>query len=205
MGHGAYPFWLGPSGSGGQGEIEVWWSEKQNAEKFYHASCGMSEAGASADAPCYHLFVGAQPNPLAYLYTADESFCCASGPGGGAPTDDDEAGPGGNAEKLSAPQSDFMDLMTYQGEKDLTTSFYSGKAKYYLETLPSTEPVTYFWYYTTMDDKPLQQGEGGNGGAGIQIWHDYNTSSFTATTHDPSVFAVPDVCKQANIKSCAFP
>merc|ERR1712146_405040 len=38
MGHGAYPFWMGPSGQGGKGAIEVWWSEKQKAEKFYHSS-----------------------------------------------------------------------------------------------------------------------------------------------------------------------
>jgi hypothetical protein len=70
MGHGAYPFWMGGSGSGGHAPIEVWWSEKQHAEKFYHQSCAMSEAGASKDAPCYHLMLGAQPNPTAYLYTA---------------------------------------------------------------------------------------------------------------------------------------
>ena len=35
-GHGAYPFWLGAAGDGGSGPIEVWWSESQAAEKFYH-------------------------------------------------------------------------------------------------------------------------------------------------------------------------
>ena len=50
----------------------------------------------------------------------------------------------------------------------------------------------------------MQQGEGGNGGSGVEIWHNYNTSSFEATTHDPSVFAVPEVCK-ATSRRCAYP
>ena len=82
----------------GQGEIEVWWSEKQNAEKFYHASCGMSEAGASADAPLrrggvrlspYRAFVApilaARPNLSSSLNPSRPSKmptrpCCASAP-----------------------------------------------------------------------------------------------------------------------------
>jgi hypothetical protein len=53
-GYGAYPFWLGGDGGcdgtncGDGGNIEVWWSEKQAAEKFYHETCYMSEAGYSA-------------------------------------------------------------------------------------------------------------------------------------------------------------
>jgi hypothetical protein len=200
MGHGAYPFWLGPDGRLGKGApIEVWWSEKQHAEKFYHSTCAMTEAGAKANDPCYHLFVGAQPNPTAYLYTKDESFCCISG---STTSDDDE---GGAVERLAPPQSNFMDTMVVdENWGNVTGTYYNGPAKRYLLTLPSTEAVTYFWYITTMDDLPVQQGEGGNGGAGIEVYHEYNTSSFKATTIDPSVFAVPAICKTTTTK-CGFP
>ena len=206
MGHGAYPFWLGGGGAGGKGApIEVWWSEKQRAEKFYHSSCSMKEAGYSSNAPCYHLFVGSQPAPTSYLYTASLDFCCRSGPGSGGGGDDDEGGSGGGAERLAPPQSDFMDLMTVDANwGNISGTYYKGPAKRYLMTLPRSEPVTYFWYITTMDDKPVQQGEGGNGGAGIEIYHEYNTSSFKATTHDPSVFEVPAICKTTK-KTCTFP
>ena len=55
-----------------------------------------------------------------------------------------------------------------------------------------------------MNDRPVQQGGGGNGGAGIEIYHEYNTSSFEAVALDASVFAVPDICK-TTVKSCIFP
>jgi hypothetical protein len=203
-GHGAYPFWMGPSGSGGTSPIEVWWSEKQHAEKFYHESCAMDEAGYSKNAPCYHLMIGTQPNPTAYLYTAKEDFCCVSGP---------TSSGSGTIEKLTAPQSDFMDSMTDMGDMDFKGDFYSGKVKYYLMTLPQSEAVRYFWYLTTPEGKPVEQGEGGkpssddkpsNPGQGILIWHEYNTSSFEATTLDSSVFAIPDICKNTYTQ-CAFP
>lgn len=201
---------MGPEGQGGKAPIEVWWSEKQHAEKFYHSTCGMSEAGASKDGPCYHLFVGAQPNPTAYLYTASEDFCCISGP---TKTSGRRLQSGGGSELLSAPQSDFMDQMTDSGEMDFKGDFYSGKVKKYIMQLPQTEAVTYFWYLTTPEGLPVEQGEGGlpssddkpsNPGGGILIWHEYNTSSFESVTLDPSVFAVPEVCKNT-YSTCQFP
>jgi len=199
LGHGAYPFWLGPSGSGGSAAIEVWWSETKASEKFYHASCGLTEAGYSKDGPCYHLFVGAAPSPQSYLYTAAEDFCCRTSPDG---SDDDE----GSAQRLSSPQSDFMDAMTLDADYGNITSTFLGniKAKRYLMTLPASQPVTYFWYIVTEDNLPVQQGEGGHGGSGIAIYHEYNTTSFKATTHDASVFAIPDICKTTT-KTCLFP
>merc|ERR1719498_2308152 len=136
-GHGAYPFWMGGEGSDGTSPIEVWWSEKQLAEKFYHESCGMDEAGYSKNAPCYHLFRGGQPNPTAYLYTATEDFCCISGPSSSAtkPSRRLQSGPGGN-ELLSAPQSDFMYKMTDSGTMDFKGDFYSGTVKKYIMQLP---------------------------------------------------------------------
>jgi hypothetical protein len=59
-------------------------------------------------------------------------------------------------------------------------------------------------YITTKEGKPVQQGEGGFSGAGIMIWHNYNTSSFEAVQHDASVFAVPEVCKTTT-NHCSFP
>jgi hypothetical protein len=215
-GHGAYPFWMGPSGTGGSAPIEVWWSEKQTAEKFYHSSCAMSEAGASKDAPCYHLMLGGQPNPTAYLYTASEDFCCVSGPGGSAKSSDAANArrlQSGNTEKLAPPQSDFMDQMTASGDMDFKGDFYSGTVKKYIIQLPDTEAVSYFWYLTTPEGLPVEQGEGGlpspddkptQPGAGILIWHEYNTSSFDTAAIDPSVFAVPEVCKKT-LTMCAFP
>ena len=46
----------------------------------------MGEAGYHlAQAPCFHLFIGSQPAPVSYLYTAKEDFCCLSQPGNGPP------------------------------------------------------------------------------------------------------------------------
>ena len=128
-----------------------------------------------------------------YLYTADESYCCEST---GAPED------------LSAPQSDFMDLMDKGDTYTVTTAYYTGEAQWYTMTLDH-EPVSAFWYATTPDGLPLQQGEGGYGPndpvpPGIFIYHEYNPDSFLETEHDESVFEVPRVCKTTTHK-CQFP
>jgi hypothetical protein len=216
-GHGAYPFWAGGGGSGGSAAIDVYWSEKQLAERFYHASCSMTEVGYSKDTACYHLFVGGQPNPAAYLFTATKDFCCISGPTSSRgfrslshsrTSFPPPPGPGGS-EKLAPPQSDFMDDFTLAATEDFNGDFYQGKVKRYLMQLAGTEAVTWFWYVTTEDGKPVEQGEGGksekdDSGQGIQIWHEYNTSTFKSATVDPSIFDVPEVCKSTT-KTCAFP
>jgi hypothetical protein len=210
-GHGAYPFWAGPGGQGGSAAIDVYWSEKQLAERFYHASCSMSEVGYSGGTTdCYHLFVGGQPTPSAYLYTAKKDFCCKSGPGSTfTRTLRNVTFPPASSEKLAAPQSDFMDKMTLTGTGTGKYDFYSGSVKKYLLQLPSTEAVTYFWYVTTSEGKPVEQGEGGKSssepaGSGIQIWHDYNTDTFKSTTIDSSIFEVPSICKSTS-NTCTFP
>lgn len=213
-GHGAYPFWAGPGGSGGTADLEAYWSEKQQAERFYHSSCSMTEVGYSKDTDCYHLFVGGQPNPEAYLYTASKDFCCISGPqssrgfrsGGSAKL---AFPPPGGTEKLAPPQSDWMDKMTLTGTESFKGDFYTGQAKHYLMQLADSEAVTYFWYVTTEDGHPVEQGEGGksatdSSGSGIQIYHDYNTDKFESTTVDPAVFEVPAICKSTTTK-CNFP
>lgn len=119
----------------------------------------------------------------------------------------------GPTEKLAAPQSDFMDNMTLSGEMDFKGDFYTGKVKKYILQLPDTEAVKYFWYLTTPEGLPVEQGEGGlpnsddkptSDGKGITIWHEYNTSSFESVTLDSSVFAVPEICKNT-YTSCTFP
>ena len=101
-------------------------------------------------------------------------------------------------------------LLLLQGDVyDTTTAYYEGDAQWYTETLGSSEAVTAFWYATTPEGLPLQQGEGGYGpndpsGRGIFIYHEYNVSSFTATTHDASIFEVPSICKTTSHK-CTFP
>jgi len=213
-GHGAYPFWTPGAGAhaGSPGAIDVYWSEKQLAERLYHASCSMTNVGYSKDTDCYHLFVGGQPSPAAYLYTASKDFCCISGPtsshGIRSPRTNTTFPPGGS-EKLAAPASDWMDDMTLSGTESFSGDFYTGTVKHYLIQLADSEAVPWFWYMTTEDGRPVQQGEGGksatvSSGLGAHIWHDYNTDTFNATTIDPSIFEVPSVCKSTTT-TCQFP
>ena len=197
-GYGAYPFWQGGEGGGSSGPIEVYWSEKQAAERFYHEGCYMDEVGyGSGSTPCYHLMTGVLGEAKGYLYSADGEFCCEST---------------GKPEDLAPPQSDFMDEMTLESTESVKTAYYEGDAYHYVETLGNSEAVTAFWYTTTLDGYPLQQGEGGYdsdsaSGKGIFIYHEYNHTSFLAEAGqaiDPSIFAVPDVCKTSS-NTCAFP
>merc|ERR1712014_86404 len=93
--------------------IEVWWSEAKNSEKFYHETCHLEEVGYKKTA-CYHLFVGTQTDTHASLYSEDEKFCCISSP----------RTIQRNAEQLTAPQSDWMAQMTYKGTKTRDFDFY---------------------------------------------------------------------------------
>jgi len=200
-GHGAYPFWWGGGSDSGTADMEVWWSEKFGAEKFYHSQC----TGQSSwlNGPCTHLMFASGTNAgQAYLYT--DTTCCnsqASGSGGSGP-----------AEVLAPSQGNFVDVFTYNGEVDFSGVYYQGKAKYYTMKLPSSEPVQDFWYFTDLDGKPVQQGEAGTGptdqgypqSRGHTIWHDYNPASLDSSGIDASVFDIPDHCKSTTL-SCAFP
>merc|ERR1712228_1063932 len=76
-GHGAYPFWQGGGSGTGSPTLEVWYSQTRFAEKLYHNACGTSQlTGYSKDVPCYHMMLGAEPKPVAYLWTKDEDYCC---------------------------------------------------------------------------------------------------------------------------------
>lgn len=206
-GHGAYPFWWGGGSDSGTADLEVWYSEKQGAEKFYHSSCtGQSSWLRGA---CVHLLlspgVGDMGNtaPQGYLYLEDESKCCLTQPTAG--------GGSGPAETLAAPQSNFWNTFAYQGEVDFNGVYYQGKAKYYVLS-GVNEPVRDFWYFTDLDGKPVQQGEAGTGptdqgypqSIGHTIWHDFDPSSLDVSSIDSSTFDIPDVCKTTTL-SCAFP
>lgn len=109
-GHGAYPFWWGGGSDDGDADLQVWWSEKFGAEKFYHSKCtGLSLKMRGV--PCTHLMFAKDTNAgQSYLYT--DSYCCksqASSSGGGS---------GGPGEILYPSQGNFMDIFTYQGDVD---------------------------------------------------------------------------------------
>jgi len=222
-GHGAYPFWWGGGSDDGEADMEVWWSEKQGAEKFYHSSCtgkssgkglkkgkgkGLGSSTSWLNGPCVHLMfapgsaesVGSAEltsKPRAYLYKSDESQCCVSQPTSG--------------EQLAPSQGNFWNTFTYKGEVDFNGKYYQGKAKYYVLS-GVNEPVRDFWYFTDLDGKPVQQGEAGTGptdqgyptSIGHTIWHDYNQSSFDTSPIESSIFTIPEVCKTTTL-SCAFP
>ena len=97
-----------------------------------------------------------------------------------------------------------------QGQEEITTAFYSGPSYRYVEELASSEAVSDFWYVTTLEGYPLQQGEGGTSmtqseGKGVFIYHEYNYTTWAQNvTIDEDVFKVPDVCLTAT-KKCSFP
>lgn len=205
-GHGAYPFWSGGGSGTGSPDLEVWYSQTRFAEKLYHNNCGTSElSGYSKNVPCYHMMLGAEPNPEAYLWTKDEDYCCKAETNNSLRFPPGPSGAGG----MTAPQADFMDTMNYVGSGSFSGHFYKGEVKKYTLELAETEPVKWFFYYTTPDGHPVCQGEGGDApdsqkGKGIFVWHEYNVTSFQATTHSDTTFAVPEVCKQTT-KTCEFP
>jgi len=202
--HGAYPFWWGGGSDSGTADMEVYWSEKQGAEKFIHSSC----TGQSSwlDGACTHLMIAptsaSADDGKAYLYKADESKCCISQPSGGG---------FGPSEKLSVAQGNFYNTLEYVDERDFNGVYYQGTAKYYKLT-GVNEPVREFWYFTDLDGKPVQQGEAGTGptdqgyptSIGHTIWHDYDQSTFDTSAIDPSVFAIPEACKTTSL-TCNFP
>lgn len=202
-GHGAYPFWWGGGSDDGTADLEVWWSEKFGAEKFYHSSC-TGQTVYMIGKPCTHLMFAKDTNAgQAYLYT--DSYCCKS-------QASSSGGSFGPSEILYPSQGNFMDIFTYKGEVDFNGVNYQGKAKYYLYSLPSTEPIQDFWYFTDLDGKPVQQGEGGTGptdqgypeSRGHTIWHDYDQSSFDTSEMDDSIFDIPEICKNTE-HTCAMP
>lgn len=227
-GHGAYPFWWGGGSDSGTADLEVWWSEKQGAEKFYHSACtgkasgkgrsnlqagkgkGSNATSTSSwlDGPCVHLMLAPKERggePQAYLYTADEKTCCLSEPTSGT----------GSfvAETLAPSQGTFWNTFKYIDTRDFNGVYYQGKVKYYwIHKTNVVDPLTDFWYFTDLDGKPVQQGEGGTGptdqgyptSIGHTIWHDYDPKSLDSSAIDSAIFTIPASCKTTTL-SCAFP
>merc|ERR1711912_56066 len=95
-------------------------------------------------------------------------FCCISGPTSSRgfrtlsrANVSFPPGPSGGSEKLAPPASDFMDDMTLAGTESYKGDFYSGTVKRYVMQLAGPEAVSWFWYVTTEDGTPVEQGEGG--------------------------------------------
>mmetsp|Transcript_22073 Transcript_22073/g.45375 ORF Transcript_22073/g.45375 Transcript_22073/m.45375 type:complete len:168 (-) Transcript_22073:250-753(-) len=157
---------------------------------------GGDDDAVAVSTPCFNLMVGTlSGGAQAWLYTASEDFCCVAT---------------GKPEELTPPQSNFMDLMTLEGKVNVTTPYYSGEAYHYTEELADTEAVTYFFYVTTLEGYPLQQGEGGTdadtqAGKGIFIYHEYNLTTWAEPVIlDDDVFAVPAICLTTT-NTCPFP
>jgi len=204
-GYGVYPFWsfgATPVSDITVGaDITTHWSSSKNAELLEHAKCQMNLVGyGGGDVPCKHLFLG----EIAYFYSTDEQFCCISG------NKNNRQGFG----PLTAPQRNWTQTLSYQGVGQLKTNFYDGPVKNY--TLAFTFPPFNFWYYTDMEDRPIEQGEGcqvmprtTNCNGPTYLWHDYDPANFNATAIPWSVFDVPSVCSSldasASASYCLFP
>merc|ERR1712039_228553 len=227
-GHGAYPFWWGGGSDSGEADMEVWWSEKQGAEKFYHSQCtgkssgkglkkgkgkGVGSGSSWLNGPCVHLMLApgskssSEPAPVG---STDE----VSKPRAYLYTADEKQcciSEPTYGETLAPSQGNFWNTFSYQGDVDFNGVYYQGKAKHYVLS-GVNEPVRDFWYFTDLDGKPVQQGEAGTGptdqgyptSIGHTIWHDYDQSSFDTSTMDPSIFTIPDVCKTTSL-TCQFP
>jgi len=195
-GYGPYPFWHGGHGGGSltQGSpITTWWSALKNAERLdHHGKCSLSGLGG-INGPCTHLFV----NQYAYLFSQDQSFCCISS------TPEDVC-------HLSRPQRDFFRAMNYNGISDGYVSesgYYTGKIKNY--SMHLTNPADFwFWYFTDLDDKPLEQGEGpcvlprGCPGPPKYLFHQYDPPTFRALNISQDVFTIPAICKSSRVTQC---
>merc|ERR1711998_594403 len=86
-----------------------------------------------------------------------ENFCCISG-------FNDTSGQY-QGQVLTAVQWDWMSKMTLNGESDYSGEYYSGKVKNYTLDCSGGDGGCgpgnfYIWYYTTLDDRPVEQGEG---------------------------------------------
>merc|ERR1719203_129557 len=208
-GYGPYPFWTAggapptvgfpPSPSPTTGApIHTYWSSVLNAEKLEHnGQCDLTGVGGgfSADGPCTHLMLGTE---YAYLYNNAQTHCCIS------------SEPSYTCHMTPMPRDFPTSTMSYKGTIENYVSesgYYDGTVKHYSTAL-SAGGIN-FWYVTDMDDKPVEQGEGGcdftgshvcSSGGGKYLWHQYNQATFKEATLDPSVFAVPDVCKSTTSK-----
>jgi hypothetical protein len=209
MGYGQYPFWTGGTTSADYASsgtpIRTTWSSIVNAEKLEHGNCNLtflSGANFSSDGPCTHLMLGTQ---YGYLYNKEETHCCISS----SPD---------YACHFSPVDREFYKFFDYQGEIEHYISesgYYSGPVKHY--SLKMTNDYFYFWYVTDPTGRPIEQGEGPvdmychgqsrycGGDGPVTMFHQYDLSTFSATTLNHDVFKVPEVCQTTNFTCLASP
>merc|ERR1719247_4006779 len=157
---------------------------------------------------------GSQQQTSCLPYKKDESRCCISEPSsfshlqGNSQSRRLQSGP---SETLAPSQGTFWNTFKDMGTRTFSGVHYKGTVKYYLLSNVN-EPITDFWYFTSPDGKPVQQGEGGKGptdqgypaSIGHTIWHDYDQSTLDSSPIDSSVFAIPSAC-QSTTEQCTFP
>jgi hypothetical protein len=213
--HGAFPFWDkgGPGCStcdpsvNGTATLKVRYSSKFNAEILMHSSCGSMSWTGAADypdkSPCNHIFTS---DKGAFIYTpksslepeADGKFCCRSVAAG-------------STQFTGAVPRDWMKTAKYKGtHHGFVGDSYSGSVEMF-----TWSGAAEFWYYTTKDGTPVQQGEGCSQPKGekptacekmmpIVLYHDYDQSTFKNASFTSSDFTVPDVCLNTTV-SCLIP
>uniref|UniRef100_A0A7S1AMS2 Uncharacterized protein n=2 Tax=Noctiluca scintillans TaxID=2966 RepID=A0A7S1AMS2_NOCSC len=207
-GYGQYPFWTGGDatekiGTSGA-SIHTMWSAVVNAEKLTHAFCNLTflDAGFDSNGPCTHLMLGTESS---YLYNQEETNCCVSS----TPQ---------YVCNLAPINREFIKLFEYKGDiQDYVgeSGYYHGSVKHYSVDMTTDGPF-YFWYVTDPNGQPIEQGEGpcdmynpiGDrycGDGPLTMFHQYDVSTFRSTTLNPSVFAVPEICKSTTQTCYAVP
>lgn len=216
--HGPFPFWdkfpgtMCPSCDQDLSahSLKVRYSAKSNSEILMHESCGnmawTGGSGAPNKSPCNHIFT---PDQGAFIYTpkvalepdADGKFCCRS-----VAKDSDQI--------TGAVPRDWSKSGTYKGTyENFKGDHYSGTIKMF--QWDRTGIARPFWYYTTLDGYPVQQGEACEVPKGKKphvcgedapptSWHDFVPGTFKNATFVSADFVVPDVCKNTAV-SCLVP
>lgn len=203
-GFGPYPFWYDSSPViGNSSALFTEYSAIKNAERISHGSCNLYTLGGPESTPCYDLFVG----EYAYVYTPDESFCCYD-------SKPDKAC------WLNKPQRDFWDTFDYQGisydYQSMWPGHYEGPVHNYTMNIEDVLLGPFWiWYYTDLEGRPVEQGEGEcivprqcmdiyTNNLPLRfikkyVYHEFDIESITITSFDWSVFEVPDVCLNTTI------
>ena len=118
-------------------------------------------------------------------------------------------------QSLTKSQQDFWKTIDYNHVADyqaLAPGYYSGPVHNYTSWTDGHSVqgddvgMFWFWYYTDMEGRPVEQGEGGCVApryCNLQdtrqryVWHEYNVSSITLTSFEWDDFKEPDICEHA--------
>lgn len=215
--YGLYPFWnLGKLGSleetfalnmSKSGHLRTYFSGTHNQARYDHSECPSLPDGLQFGnfplknmpaGPCTNLFLG---DGTGFLYSrvSDRSFCCmTSRPVGQGPC------------RLTAVSPNFIDKFDFIHDFNYTaeSGSYEGLAKLYARKGPDTFPI-WFWYVTTLEGLPVEQGEGyclmyGPDGTRkctdessinhAVVFHQYHPETVERWEYNSNVFNVPEVC-----------